>query len=84
MPAYPHLRRGEDTPVVEQIVREGRVVLLDLPELYIYVFHGSNTFESSHWEIHWNAASETYEDERYDMRIEELKNRLGPFEPKAP
>lgn len=49
IPAYPDLPRFEDTPVIEQLAREGRVVGLDRPELYVYVYHGGNTWTRVHW-----------------------------------
>ena len=77
LPRYPELRQGEDTPVIEQLARQGRSVLLDAPTLYTYVFHGANTFEQAHWDAHWRAASESYEGSLYDARLAELQNRLG-------
>lgn len=76
LPRYPDLSRGEDSPVAEHIVRCGRVALLDLPQLYTYIFHGANTFDSKHWEAHWTAATESYENDMYDSKITELQNRL--------
>jgi len=64
--AYPQLRRGEDTPVLERLAAERRVVLLDAPRLYVYVFHGENTFGEEHWEEHWRSATETFEGSGYD------------------
>lgn len=53
MPAFPDLQRGEDTPVVIQL-RDRRMLLgLDFPELYIYTFHGKNTWEFRHWEEYY-------------------------------
>jgi hypothetical protein len=54
---YPPLRRGEDTPVVDALLRERRVALLDAPELYIYVAHGHNTFSEAHFASLFHAAS---------------------------
>ena len=54
---YPALRRGEDSPVAEAIVIRGTVALLDLPELYIYLVHGNNTFDAAHFDAHWDAAT---------------------------
>ncbi len=76
LPLYPTQRRGEDTPVIEQIVAEGRVAMLDLPHLYTYVFHGANTFDAEHWERHWLEATESYEGYGYDIILGELQNRL--------
>ncbi len=77
LPPYPHQRKGEDTPVINRIVSEERVVLLNLPQMYVYVFHGENTFDESHWEKLWAAADEWYEGDHYDIRIRELEERLN-------
>jgi glycosyltransferase involved in cell wall biosynthesis len=43
------LSMGEDTPVVNDLFARGELALLDRPYLYVYVFHGGNTFGSDHW-----------------------------------
>ena len=50
VPSYPDLRRGEDSRVIQQMLSEGSLVGLDRPELYVYTYHGANTWERSHWE----------------------------------
>lgn len=80
LPGYPAQHRGEDTPVIEHIVRSGRFALLDFPQLYTYIFHGANTFDSEHWKSHWLAATESYEGDMYDIKLLELQNRLH-FDP---
>ncbi len=50
VPAYPELARLEDTPVVLRMVEAGVVAALDQPSLYIYTFHGANTWGRDHWE----------------------------------
>ncbi|MGP4004582.1 glycosyltransferase [Streptomyces sp. 8N706] len=55
---YPAQRRGEDTPVAEQMVRTSRVVSVDAPELYTYVFHENNTFDASHFARHFEVATD--------------------------
>ena len=50
LPPYPDLAKGEDTPVVEALIRQGEQILLDRPELYIYTHHGMNTWDRRHWE----------------------------------
>jgi hypothetical protein len=77
LPSYPALRQGEDTPVIRRVVAEGRVALLDMPQLYTYVFHGANTFAPQHWEAHWLAATESYEGDMYDIMIQQLQDRSG-------
>jgi glycosyltransferase involved in cell wall biosynthesis len=50
MPPYPDLQQGSDVPVVTQLRLEGKLVALDRPELYVYVYHGGNTWNWAHWE----------------------------------
>lgn len=50
MPEYPSLHRGEDTPVIEQLEAADKIASLDRPDLYVYAFHGGNTWHSLHWE----------------------------------
>ncbi len=44
------LSRSEDVPVVEALHRRGQIALLDRPDLYVYVFHGRNTFDHAHFQ----------------------------------
>ncbi|MFE9066735.1 glycosyltransferase [Streptomyces violaceusniger] len=60
LPRYPQLRRGEDSPVAEAVVRGGRTVSLDAPELYTYVFHGANTFDEPHFTSLFDAATQVW------------------------
>ena len=76
LPPYPEIARGEDTPVVEQLLAQARVALLDYPQLYAYVFHGRNTFAEAHWEELWQAAGERYEGDMYDVMLHELQEQL--------
>jgi hypothetical protein len=48
MPRYPELPRAEDTPLVKELIATKVVSYLDLPELYLYVAHGANTFDETH------------------------------------
>ncbi|MCP4578390.1 MAG: glycosyltransferase [Deltaproteobacteria bacterium] len=74
---YPPLRKGEDTPVIKRIFRENRAALLDFPSLYVYIYHGENTFDAPHWEQHWSAATKTYEKDAYTIKEGKLKKRFG-------
>ena len=74
---YPALARGEDTPVIERIAANERLALLDMPDLYIYVFHGGNTFDQAHWAAQWAAATARYDGFRYGPALEEVKAYLG-------
>jgi mannosyltransferase OCH1-like enzyme/glycosyltransferase involved in cell wall biosynthesis len=76
MPAYPSLRKGEDTPVIEQIAA-GRYLWLDYPQLYIYIFHGKNTFDAIHFGGFWKAATQIFEGDAYRSRLAELSRRMA-------
>jgi hypothetical protein len=47
---YPNVAKGEDTPVVQRLVHDGQLTMLDAPELYVYTYHGQNTWGREHWE----------------------------------
>jgi glycosyltransferase involved in cell wall biosynthesis len=49
MPAYSGERRGSDAPIVRQLLREDKLVALDRPQLYVYVYHGRNVWDREHW-----------------------------------
>ena len=49
VPPYPALKRLEDTPVVDAMFMQNMLVCLDTPELYVYTFHGANTWDVRHW-----------------------------------
>jgi glycosyltransferase involved in cell wall biosynthesis len=50
VPPFPDLARGSDTPVITRLMEEQKLVALDRPGLYIYVYHGTNTWNRAHWE----------------------------------
>jgi glycosyltransferase involved in cell wall biosynthesis len=50
VPRYPDLRRGEDSDVIKRMLSENKLVGLDRPHLYVYIYHGANTWERSHWQ----------------------------------
>ncbi|MGN9790595.1 glycosyltransferase [Streptomyces sp. OZ13] len=82
IPRYPAQRRGEDTPVAEEVVRTCRVVTVDAPQLYTYVCHGANTFNESHFAEHFDVATEIWaEPAVYAERLLAMAARL-PIEPK--
>lgn len=76
MPRYPHLRRGEDTPLVDQLRQTVRVVRLDMPRLYTYVVHGANTFATDHFDEHWQVATSRFTGDRYESVLREMAKRL--------
>jgi glycosyltransferase involved in cell wall biosynthesis len=50
VPPFPDLARGSDTPVITRLMNEEKLVALDRPDLYIYVYHGTNTWSRAHWD----------------------------------
>ncbi|MCM2580520.1 glycosyltransferase [Streptomyces meridianus] len=74
---YPAQRRGEDTPVAEQVVRTSRVVSVDVPELYTYVFHENNTFDAAHFGRHFEVATDVSDGgSAYAERLLAMARRL--------
>jgi glycosyltransferase involved in cell wall biosynthesis len=43
------LSRGEDMRPIQSLLDRNQLVLLDRPDLYIYVYHGGNTYDPDHW-----------------------------------
>lgn len=47
---YDHLNLGEDTTFIEKLNNENRIYYIDnVPNLYIYTYHGKNTWNYKHW-----------------------------------
>lgn len=76
MAAYPHLHRGEDPPVAYRLWRTSRVVLLDEPRLYTYVFHGANTIGEAQFAQHCAAATQEWTGDAYGQRLAVLGARV--------
>lgn len=77
MPQYPaRLRRGEDTVLLNRLLRSIRLARIDLPRLYLYVVHGANTFEASHFDRHWQHATVRWQGEALHRLWPELQRRL--------
>lgn len=73
---YPAISKGEDTPVVKNLLHTAKVVILDNPHLYLYVVHGTNTFDAQHFDLHWVKAEETFEHAKYETLLEQLSLRM--------
>jgi len=52
-----NLTKCEDTPVVEALLERGDIVFVDRPDLYVYVYHGRNTWDRGHWEEIFDAST---------------------------
>lgn len=47
---YDNLRIGEDTALIERLLSKNNLFLINnVPNLYIYIYHGKNTWNYSHW-----------------------------------
>lgn len=47
---YEELRKGEDSVFIARLVQEGLLSFTEHPYLYIYCYHGGNTWGRQHWE----------------------------------
>jgi len=47
---YPPLARGEDLEFVDRLRARHTIAMLDRPELYVYTFHGKNTWGRDHFQ----------------------------------
>ena len=78
MPRYPDISQGEDSVILEQLRQSVRLVRVDMPRLYIYVAHGANTFQSDHFEFHWQQSTSRWQGED-TARLERELNRRVPL-----
>ncbi len=69
---YPSLSVGEDRPAVERVMARHRTVLLDLPELYLYVVHGKNTCSERYFDGRWQNATDRSEGEATQSTLAQL------------
>lgn len=47
---YDNIRKGEDTSVIEKLNKSNKLIPLDnAANLYIYIYHGNNTWNYGHW-----------------------------------
>jgi len=76
MPRYPNLRRGEDSDVLARLMQNVRVARIDMPRLYVYICHGTNTFSADHFEPHWQQATARWEQAEGERLVQELDRRL--------
>lgn len=68
---YDALEKGEDTSLINYLRENDMLSIIeDMPELYIYTFHGTNTWENSHFDEIFRAGTELPEE--YVSQIKEL------------
>ncbi len=75
--SYQALEKGEDTPLCNDVVREAEVVLCDKPDLYVYIFHGNNTWDEDHFVKIWERASKCYKGSDYDRVLIDLQKEFA-------
>jgi glycosyltransferase involved in cell wall biosynthesis len=76
VPAYPALRRGEDTQMMQALVERARVLSLEAPELYVYIHHGGNTFSEEHFFNIYNLSRQRWVGDAYWERLDGLAATL--------
>ena len=76
MPPYPALRRGEDTEMMESLTHRGRVLSLEAPNLYLYIHHGSNTFNQQHFSAIYNFSRRRWVNDAYWEKLNSLSQTL--------
>lgn len=79
MPKYPSLSKGEDTPLIDNLLVNNKVILLDAPHLYIYVIHGANTWDDRHFEKIFNGATFNVILNYYNQALDELSQRVDIY-----
>ena len=53
---YKNVERGEDSVLLFNLKKYNLLLTINHPDVYIYVYHGKNTFHRNHWEVnivHW-------------------------------
>jgi glycosyltransferase involved in cell wall biosynthesis len=76
---YASVDRAEDTPAVRDLLSRHRGILVNAPELYVYVIHGGNTWDREHHKKLWDVATERAEGAAYEARLTAL-GRAYPIE----
>ncbi len=60
---YPALGKGEDSPVVKALIADEHVAFIpNEPEIYVYNFHGANTWDEQHFQGFINLSIELPEE----------------------
>lgn len=68
---YPALHKGEDSSVVEHLYQNEKLYIVDdMPELYIYISHGNNTWEQRHFDQIFQFSTELPSE--YSLEIQEI------------
>lgn len=69
--SYPAIHKGEDSSTIEYLYKRDKLhVIDDMPELYIYISHGNNTWEQKHFEQIFQFSTELPNE--YSLEIQEI------------
>lgn len=67
--SYSDEEKGEDTPVISYLDNRNEIFRIkNMPYLYIYVFHGENTWSIDHWEKIFSASIKLSDNESKIIR----------------
>jgi glycosyltransferase involved in cell wall biosynthesis/mannosyltransferase OCH1-like enzyme len=75
-PSYANLRRGEDTIVVDELLKNHQIVPLNRPWLYLYGVHQQNTWDPQHFDTHWQMAQSRFIQDAYWAAVQKLSDQL--------
>jgi hypothetical protein len=75
-PAYPSLRRGEDTVAVKYLSATHPIAVYESPLIYVYTVHGRNTWDNDHFAYLFEQSTCVFSGGEYDKMIEMLAPRL--------
>ncbi len=68
---YPRLPKGEDTTVIRQLYDRNMLEIIDNePEIYVYTYHGGNTWEQGHFQQIFDRGTRLGAD--YEVQIRSL------------
>lgn len=76
MAPYPAARRGEDTEMMESLIQSERVLSLEAPDLYVYIYHGSNTFSQQHYFNIYNFSRRRWVNNTYWEKLDSLSRTV--------
>ena len=70
---YPAIPKGEDSSVIEFLYKSGDLYIIDdMPHLYVYIYHGANTWEAEHFNQIFEFSREL--PESYSLDVLEVLN----------
>lgn len=68
---YPKLPKGEDSQVIHNLFINDHIAFIqNAPELYVYIYHGNNTWEEQHFRQIFQMSSELSEE--YNKQVQKL------------